>query len=430
MKKPNILFIISDDHRADTMGFKNLPGAQTPNLDWLAERGCSFDACYHMGAQHEAVCAPSRAALHTGNNPRRAMANCDFEINKDMVTLGQNFRSNGYNTFAVGKWHNDPESLNRSFQDGASLFLDGMDDHFLTPLQAYSLEGDYNISRTTRQNRHSSDIFADSSVEFIQNQENSEIPWFLYVAFTAPHDPRTPPENYGRDRYINKVELPENTLPCHPWRIGDDRIRDELLAGFPRSPTELTEHWADYLGMVEHMDACIGRILTALRQLPGGIENTIIVYTSDHGLGLGSHGLMGKQNLYEHSVKVPCLLSGPGVPEKVRSSSFIHTPDLFPTLCALSDIEIPDSVREAQDLSPILENPNHDVRAFVRCFYKNYSNMIRKEHWKLIQSRNESEEIHEQLFNLQQDPSEMHDESQNPNFQELTNELRQLITVQ
>lgn len=428
MKRPNILFLISDDHRADTLGFKGLAGLRTPNIDWLAERGCSFDSCYHMGAQHEAVCAPSRAALHTGNHPLRSMPNGDFSIDSNMVTLGQAFRESSYYSYVVGKWHNDTESLNRSFNDGASLLLDGMDDHYLTPLQSFSETGEYGPSRNNRRDRHSSDIFADSATQFIQDQGNSEIPWFLYVAFTAPHDPRTPPENYSRNRYIDQVELPENALPCHPWRIGDDRIRDELLAGFPRSEAELTEHWADYLGMVEHMDACIGRILTTLRR-SGNIDNTIIVYTSDHGLGLGSHGLMGKQNLYEHSVKVPCILSGPGVPEKFRGSQLIHTPDLFPTLCALSNIETPSTVNDAQDLTPIFKSPDHEIRPFVRSFYKDYSTMIRQRHWKLIQSRNQSEELHEQLFNLQQDPSETHNEIQNPSLKDLTNDLRQLIVA-
>lgn len=400
--------MIADDHRADALSCLGMPGVRTPHLDALAKSGCLLENCYHMGSHMPAVCSPARAALHTGNHPLRAIPGPKTALDPAMKTMGQTFRESGYQTYAVGKWHNDGESLNRSFEDGAALFMGGMDDHFKIPLQPYSKVCDYSGKDAEINDQHSTDRFAEAAIDFVKNKSSGDKPWFLYVAFTSPHDPRTPPPQYPRSRYRQELRLPNNVLPEHPWRIGDDRIRDELLAPFPRTKEELKNHWADYLGMIEHMDQRMGDIIAAVAD-KGELENTIIVYTGDHGLGMGSHGLLGKQNVYEHSVKVPCIISGPGIPSGRNMDCLIQTPDLYPTLCELCDLKVPNTVKEAQSFADTLSGSSQRGREYVTSFYKTYGKMVREGAWKLAESCNEDGEIHRQLFNLDEDPQELED---------------------
>lgn len=405
-KAPNILFMIADDHRADVLGCAGGHPVQTPHLDRLIREGTWYRNCYHMGGNSPAVCAPARAALHTGNHPGRALA-CDSStrLAAGQTLLGEAFATVGYDTYMVGKWHNDTLALNRSFAGGDALFLGGMDDHFHTPVQSYAPDGHYHANRCRRDPRHSSDLFADTACAFLGDRPNTADPFFLYVAFTAPHDPRTPPVEFGRKRYLSRSRPPPNYLPEHPYRIGDDRIRDELLAPVPRSERTVCEHWADYDGMVEHMDACIGRVIATLEER-GELDQTLIVYTSDHGLGLGSHGLLGKQNVYEPSIKVPLILRGPGIPVGECRSQMVQTPDLFPTLCELAGIPVPASVRDAESFSSQLEAPGGVGRARVHSFYKEYGRTVVDGEWKLSRLKDESGTVHWQLFHLPSDPEE------------------------
>ena len=140
------------------------------------------------------------------------------------------------------------------------------------------------------------------------------------------------------------------------------RLRDEVLAGFPRTEGEIRQHIADYYGMISHMDAHIGQVLKAL-EASGKANNTIVVYTADHGLAVGQHGLLGKQNMYEHSVSVPLVVRGPGVPAAAKIEQLSLTYDIYPTLCELAEIEVPETV-ESRSLLPLLrgeKEPLHET---------------------------------------------------------------------
>jgi arylsulfatase A-like enzyme len=262
--------------------------------------------------------------------------------------------------------------------------------------------------RYARTNRHnirgfSSEVFADTAVRFLRGQKGDQ-PFFMYVAFTAPHDPRTPPKKF-RDLYPPaKLALPKNYLPQHMFDNGEMTVRDEKLAPWPRTPETIRTNLADYYGMITHLDEQIGRILAALAET-GRADNTLVIFAGDNGLALGSHGLLGKQNLYEHSVRVPLVIRGPGIQRGLRSEALCYLLDLFPTVCELAGVAIPATV-EGQSLAPVLQGKAAKGRQSIYCAYGNVQRSVRDERWKLICYTHINKA---QLFDLQTDPIEMND---------------------
>jgi len=157
---------------------------------------------------------------------------------------------------------------------------------------------------------HSSELFGKAAVAFVESVGDE--PFFAWVAFTAPHDPRQPPTGFRERLAGREPSPPANFLPRHPFDNGELAIRDEKLLGWPRTREAISRELADYYACIEGMDAEIGRILAAL-EAAGRLDDTIVLFTSDHGLAIGSHGLLGKQNLYEHSMRAPAVIAGPGV---------------------------------------------------------------------------------------------------------------------
>ena len=204
------------------------------------------------------------------------------------------------------------------------------------------------------------------------------------------------------------IPVPENFVPEHPFDNGEMRIRDEVLAPFPRTPEIVQQHIADYYGMITHMDAEMGRVLRTLKA-KGHLNNTIVIYTADHGLAVGQHGLLGKQNLYNHSIRVPSIFAGPGVPEGVTVDALTYLYDVFPTVCDLTDVTCPNTT-EGCNLVPLMRGDIEQVRATVFAAYKDIHRTISNGHWKLIRYY-VSEETGTgtnciQLFDLEQDPCE------------------------
>ena len=206
-RSPNVVLIIADDHRYGAIGENGDPTVKTPRLDALSRSGVSFHRNYIMGGMHAAVCVPTRACIHTGVNPFRAVARSpgdrsdySIAINPGLALLGETFGRAGYATHGIGKWHNGKASFNRSFQDGSALFFNGMCDHNRVPIQSYDPTGRYPEDEIHIGGKFSSVLFADAAVDFLESRTDSGRPFFLHVAFTAPHDPRTPPAPY-RDIY-------------------------------------------------------------------------------------------------------------------------------------------------------------------------------------------------------------------------------------
>ncbi|MCC2684672.1 MAG: Choline-sulfatase [Paenibacillaceae bacterium] len=413
-KQPNIVLIVADDHRMQSIAGYGNEEVLTPTFDRLMKEGVHFHRTYIMGGVAAAVCVPTRAAIHTGIGCFRSTMSREVESGRPLVTLrpehttlGQAFRQAGYTTFGVGKWHNDKESYARSFQGGAKIFFGGGGDHRQIMVHDYDPTGAFPQEARYVDGRFSTDMFADAAVDFIRGAAEQE-PFFLYVAFTAPHDPRTPVEPFASMYDPETLRLPANATPIHPFDNGEMEIRDELLAAWPREQSAIRRHLADYYGMIAHLDDRIGDIVKALDER-GIADDTIVVYTADHGISIGQHGLMGKQNMYDHSVRIPFILRGGGLPADRRIDALIQQIDIYPTLCELAGLTAPEAV-DGISAASLIRGETDRHRDTVGAVYKDVQRMISDGRWKLIRythsaKRGVGTDV-EQLFDTLADPWE------------------------
>lgn len=417
-KKPNILFLFADDQRADAMGCAGNPYIKTPNIDQIATSGVRFSNNYFMGGNKPAVCLPSRAMLMSG----RSLFNIGGNLSlKGVTTMPEYFKANGYETFGTGKWHNGLESFERSFSAGRNVFLGGMSDHFKVPCR--DMDENNKLGKIVTKG-YSTDVFSKAALDFLQNYSsgNREKPFFCYLAFIAPHDPRSPREDYVGMYPDGTLPLPGNFKKYHPFAFDNMTIRDENLAPWPRTPEMIQKSLSDYYAMISTVDEKVGEVIGMLKK-NGMYDNTIIVYAADNGLSIGSHGLLGKQNLYEECVKVPLIMAGPGIKRNEVSEAFVYLYDLFPTLCNLSGLPTPNQV-DGEDFSPVLKGKSTGVRTSVFTAYQNSVRAIRKGDWKLI--RYPDRDL-TQLFDLDGDPLEIHNLVGNSKYKAKIKELTDLM---
>ena len=416
---PNIVFLISDDHRSDALGAAGNASVHTPVMDALAAQGTLLTHACNMGAMHGAVCMPSRAMIMTSRTLFHLQEGGRV-IPPGDVTFPELLRGNGYRTHAVGKWHSDEASHLRCFETGSSLFFGGMFQNQWQPAVCQRTPAGSGHTPPVTVDRHATELFADSAVNFLKEYRDDK-PFMLYVAFTSPHDPRTPPKEY-LDRYPpEKIPLPPNFLPEHPFDNGEVRGRDEELAPFPRTPKIVQRHTADYYGMVTHLDAQIGRILAAL-DASGRAGNTIVVYTADHGLAVGRHGLFGKQNLYDHSIRVPMILRGPFIPRGKRIDSFCYLLDLYPTFCELLGIDAPGTV-EGKSLVPLFDGNREALRETMFFAYKSNIRSVRDVRMKLLEYTVKGAHT-TQLFDTIADPYETRNLAADKQYADILAQLR------
>lgn len=414
--KPNILFLFADDQRADTIGAHGNTHIQTPNIDGLVASGFSFRRNYVFGGNSGAVCVPSRAMLMSG----KTWFDVETGSLKGAKLLPELLQEHGYETFGTGKWHNGEASWQRAFQKGTNIFFGGMSDHTLVPLKDLKSDGTLTEKRTGE--KFSSELFADATVEFLTQHDTAK-PFFAYVAFTAPHDPRQPPEEWRNFYYKNLPPLPNNFLPQLPFDNGMMKGgRDENLGAWPRTESMIRSQLAEYYGMVSHMDQQIGRILEALQQ-SGQADNTIVVYAADNGLAMGSHGLLGKQSVFEHSMRVPLIISGPGIPKGKSADAFTYLLDLFPTLCDVAGVPAPGDLA-GHSLRPVWEGRLARVRESVFLPYIDIQRAVRDDQWKLICFPKIG---YMQLFDLANDPDEMHNLIDAPEHSQQVARLKALM---
>jgi len=344
--KLNVLFLFADDMRADTIAAHGNPHIKTPNLDRLVRRGYSFRGNYVFGGNNGAVCVPSRAMLMSG----KTWFQIDAPTLKGEKLLPEWLGEHGYATFATGKWHNGQPSWLRAFQHGKNIMFGGMSDHTKVPVRDLGPDGKLTEQRTGE--KFSSELFADSVIEFLHRHDGQQ-PFFAYVAFTAPHDPRQPPLAYREPYYRQLPPLPVNFLPQLPFDNGMVKdLRDENLAAWPRTPKTIRDQLAEYYGLITQLDEQIGRVLAALQQ-SGQADNTLIIFAADNGLALGSHGLLGKQNVFEHSMRTPLIIAGPGVPRGKTTRAFTYLFDLFPTICDVLGVPTPPVELAGASLRPL-----------------------------------------------------------------------------
>ena len=268
-EKPNVMFFFTDDQRHDTIHALGNESIRTPNIDSLVENGVAFTNAYIMGGSSPAVCSPSRACLFSGLTLWNVenQGPYGYEISEKYKTMPEVFRDNGYVTFGTGK--NEPGikgHFNRSFSTGDKILFKGMTrSQFNLQLYPYSPTNDYSkANRITISGKHSAEVYADACINFLESQQESEKPFFAYLAFQTPHDPRQAPPAYHESYNAAKMKPPVPFMPQHPFDNGMLKIRDERLAPFPRTEAVIQKHMADYYATISHTDDQIGRVLEAL----------------------------------------------------------------------------------------------------------------------------------------------------------------------
>ncbi|MCT4648646.1 MAG: sulfatase-like hydrolase/transferase [Carboxylicivirga sp.] len=441
--KPNFLVIITDDQTYESIGSVNNPEVHTPNIDKLVEQGAMFSHCFNQGSWSGAVCIASRTMLHTGQSVFNAPCNQSYLPRRDKkfnqqeteVTLwGEIFRTNGYQTYMTGKWHNSNYSALKSFDIAKSIgkgMYSSFDKNGSTK-KAYNREstesewkpwdrnmaghwspivkdiitnekGDKTVSKPYQVFEHTSELFSNNAIDYLMNRgSEARQPFFMYVSFNAPHDPRQSPKEYV-DKYPNaNMQIPVNYLPEHPFDQGDHEVRDEQLAPFPRTREAEQLHRSEYYAIISHFDYEMGRILDALEK-SGQKDNTYIIFTSDHGLAVGQHGLMGKQNQYDHSIRMPLIMVGPGIEPGKKIEQQVYMQSIYPTTCELAGINVPETV-QFNSLCELLHSDQATGEAYIFGCYKDFQRMIRSRDYKLIAYPHINRY---QLFNLKSDPHEM-----------------------
>src|SRR5687767_13466899 len=246
--KPHVVFLFADDQRADTIAALGNPHIKTPNLDQLATSGMVFRNAYCLGANVGAVCTPSRNMLLSGRTYFRWQGP---QAQPDMPNFPTSMKAAGYETYHHGKRGNTSPAIQAQF------------DH-----------NKYVVDLEDRTNGEPCQTIVNEAIDFLKARDKTK-PVFMYLAFSNPHDPRVATDKYMRLYERDKIPLPKNYLPLHPFNNGEQFVRDELLAGFPRTEDEVRKHLHDYLAVITALDGHIGRLLAELK-VRGLYDNTKI----------------------------------------------------------------------------------------------------------------------------------------------------------
>lgn len=429
--KPNILFIFADDQSYDTFGPKDDPLVQTPHLDRLANRGIQFTHCFNMGSWSGAVCVASRAMLNTGKTlwhayeieqTLRAQRRSSKAIDQRLLDTYWSRRMSrlGYETYFSGKWHVSvsPHLLfdhvahirpgmpkdsrgNKKNRVGYHRPVEGKVDEWdaADPKFGGFWEG----------GKHWSEVLADDAIGFLQAEgkkakDRSRNPFFMYLAFNAPHDPRQSPQAFLDLYPLEKIRPTLPFLSQYPFLTSglSPTLRDEALAIYPRTEYAVKVHRREYYAIITHMDEQIGRIINELER-QGLRENTWIFFTADHGLACGHHGLFGKQNMYDHSTRTPFLIVKPE-----NDHDEIHTPIFLQDIMATSLELAGDEKRKGIEFRSLLklvkgkkEKPNPIYTAYLET-----QRALRHDGWKLILYPKLKVK---RLYNYEKDPFEIRD---------------------
>jgi len=436
--KPNVLLIVSDDQRPDTIAALGNDVIQTPNLDRLVEQGSVFT----RAACANPICTPSRGEILSGcSGFRTGVLDFGGKPRDGFVAFAETMKRGGYETAYVGKWHNKGRPSAYGYDNTAGLYGGGgwkwndpnRTDAHGRPITGYtgwvfqSEDGTEKFpDRGVGLTGDISQKFADASIELIQQPRKK--PWFIHVNFTAPHDPLLMPPGFEDAYDPESMPLPKNFLNQHPFDHGNQNSRDESLLPLPRTEQDVREDLAVYYAVISHLDQQVGRILESLDQT-GQRENTIIIFTSDHGLAMGSHGLRGKQNMYEHTINVPMLMSGPGIPEQKRFNAQMYLRDIYPTVCDLVGLTTPQVPGYQQDhrtldgrsVGPVLRGKQNRIYEHTFGYFRNLQRMVRSDDWKLIHYPKVERW---QLFHLAEDPDELQNLADDPKHAEKKRELQ------
>lgn len=463
-EKPNIVFVFTDDQTYSSIHALGNHEIITPTMDLFVEEGTTFTHAYNMGSWSGAVCAASRAMMNSGRFVWRANKFRQKWRKKDSIAYNQSWskimESAGYDTYMTGKWHVDAPA-DKLFQNVTHI-RPGM------PHDTWGDAGMYNKFRKNPELRfkgsgsimpigynrpkdindkswspteekfggfweggkHWSEVLKDDAISFIEKAKTKDTPFFMYLAFNAPHDPRQAPQEYQDMYSLENITLPKSYLPEYPYRhsIGNSNsLRDEALAPFPRTEFAVKTHIKEYYASITHVDAQIGLIIDALKK-SGKMENTYIIFTADHGLAMGRHGLMGKQNLYDHSIRPPMIIMGPDIPKNKKIDADVYLQDVMATAIELSGAEKPSYVEFTSflDLAQGKRIKSHYNEVYGA--YLNVQRMIRKNGYKLLVYPKINKIL---LFDMNVDPEEINDISKKPeNIEKVKSLFKDLLKLQ
>lgn len=424
-ERPNIILIESDDQRPDAIAALGNPTVKTPGLDRLVGSGMAFTNARNQGSYNAAVCVASRSMLQSG----QSLWHYDDNL-QGRVTLGELLQKSGYHTYGTGKWHNGNESLKRSFTAADNItpgFLPkGHDSAFATlAIHDGKIAKGENLPP-----RLSTDLIGSTALDFLKGYDGRK-PFFLYVGFNAPHDPYTADKEYEklyRDASgKSTVPPPPAFRPNHAFDPGVLKIRDEVLLPRPLDPGALANQNATYDAMISHLDQWVGKLLDELKAR-GLDKNTVVVFTSDHGLARGSNGLLGKQNVYEHTLKIPFVISGPGIAAGKRTDSAVYNFELYRTIADYAGAKAPDQA-EGSSIRPILEGKQTKGRDATYHGYTSLMRAVVADGWKLIEYSVKGER-HTQLFHIAEDRTEEKDLSADPAQADRLKALRERMIVE
>lgn len=434
--KPNILFIFADDQAYETVGAYGLTDIETPHLDRLVDQGMTFTDCYNQGSWSGAVCVASRCMLNTGRFLWRA--NEVYGKTEQERQAGrfwsEYMKGAGYETYFTGKWHVRADA-NKAF-DVARNVRGGMPNQtkegYNRPLPGKPdpwSPTDPKFGGFWKGGKHWSEVVGDDAVDFLTLAKKSDKPFFMYIAFNAPHDPRQAPKEYVDKYPLKRIKVPASFLPEYPFKdsIGcSARLRDEKLGPFPRTEHAVKVHRQEYYAIITHMDAQVGRILDALEK-SGMADNTYVFFSADHGLGVGHHGLFGKQNLYDHSVRVPFMIKGPGVPKGKKTDTPIYLQDVMPTSLELAGVKKPGHV-QFKSLMPLVRGEKTRPYDAIYGAYLGVQRSVKQNGYKLILYPKIAKA---RLYHVKDDPREMKDLADDPAKKAVMRELfSKLVALQ
>ena len=413
--KPNFLFIYTDDQRYNTIHALGNSEIITPNLDKLVQNGTTFKHAFNMGAWHGAVCVASRSMLMTG------MSVWDVkEEEKDFSKLQANngfwskqLKQAGYETYFSGKWHVNTDITKvfdnvRNVRPGMAEQNPAGYNRPISPQDTLWQPWDIKQGGQWQGGKHWNEVLADDAELYLTEASKSEKPFFMYLAFNAPHDPRQAPKRWVDQYPLDKIALPENFLEQYPYAVemgcGPD-LRDEKLAPFPRTAFAVKKHIQEYYASISYMDEQVGHILLALKN-SGQLANTYIIFTSDHGLGLGQHGLMGKQSMFDHSMRPPLIIAGPKIPKGERRDQLVYLQDVMATTYDIAHIEKPKQVYFHSLMPYIIDKRRASNYPEIYGCYMDTQRMVRTDRYKMIVYPKAAKIL---LFDLKKDPLEMAD---------------------
>ena len=421
-RKPNFIFILTDDQRHDAMGCAGNPFVRTPNIDSLASRGVRFENAFVTLS----ICSPSRAACLTGRyGSATGVTSVPGTLNKNEKTIAHILEKAGYRTGMVGKWHLGNSPAECGF-DSATFFRSN---------GTYYNRKVIKNGEPARAAGYIEDYNAQQAIQFLKDASSS--PFMLWLCTQVPHMDHTfdwPAREKTLATYDqNQMPVPEtwrDDLQGKPAYLKDGRNRKQALRYGYDKEENIRRHFQRYYAAITEMDAAFGRVLKAVDEL-GLRDNTYFIFMGDNGWFMGEHGFTSKVLPYEESIRVPMIVAGPGIPAGTDSHLVLNI-DLAPTILELAKIPIPRNMH-GESLLRLLRNKNAKWRdsflyeAPTPSLGSRPLLALRTQRYKLIQTYDDeklSRIAFEELYDLQQDPKEMKNLASLPEYLTILQQLQ------